>query len=113
MHTDLDTFAHKHAFSVDDVRNAINAVDVEDLDEDETVDHEELEEFLDILIQESAELIITEGYLEDYARERAEDMGALVDQWPYTCIDWEDAADELASDLTVIEFAGETFYVVF
>lgn len=50
---------------------------------------------------------------EDYARELAEDTGAISDNanWPANCIDWEKAADELSQDFTEIDFDGESYYV--
>jgi hypothetical protein len=56
---------------------------------------------------------IREDKFEDYARELAEDIGAIDDdaRWPATCIDWKQAAEELASDFTTVEFMGSTYYV--
>jgi len=50
---------------------------------------------------------------EDYARELAEDIGAIPDdaQWPATCIDWPRAARELAMDYTLVTFLGHDYYV--
>lgn len=49
---------------------------------------------------------------EDYARQLAEDIGAIPDnaQWPCTCIDWEQAAKELAADYSVVTFQGSDYY---
>lgn len=57
--------------------------------------------------------LIRDTYFEDYARELAEDIGAIKDDasWPYTCIDWERAARELQMDYTAIEFDGVTYWV--
>ena len=59
-----------------------------------------------------SETLIHESYFEDYARELAEDIGALekADAWPFTCIDWEKAADDLKMDYSVIELDGNTYY---
>lgn len=56
--------------------------------------------------------LIHETYFTDYARQFAEDIGALegCDRWPATCIDWEQAARELKMDFSSIEFAGNTYY---
>lgn len=58
------------------------------------------------------EALIRDSYFETYAREMAEDIGALkdADHWPCTCIDWERAADELKQDYTSIEFDGVTYW---
>lgn len=58
------------------------------------------------------ETLIRDSYFEDYARELAEDIGALekCDHWPATCIDWERAARELQMDYTSIDFDGVTYW---
>lgn len=59
--------------------------------------------------------LIREDTFEDYARELAEDIGAIgsdvSNNWPLSCIDWEQAARELAMDYTSVEFLGYTYYV--
>lgn len=47
---------------------------------------------------------------EDFAREYADEIGDIKDgvQWPYTCIDWEQAARELMYDF--MEQDGYYFY---
>jgi hypothetical protein len=54
------------------------------------------------------ETLIRETYFKDYAQELADDLG--VDQssmqWPYTCIDWDQATRELAMDYTSVDFDG-------
>jgi hypothetical protein len=49
---------------------------------------------------------------EDYARELADEIGAIPKDagWPCTCIDWEQAAKELAMDYSVVTFRGEDYY---
>lgn len=57
--------------------------------------------------------LIRESYFGDYAREFAEDIGAVDNTagWPCTCIDWEKAARELAMDYTLVNFDGVDYYV--
>lgn len=57
--------------------------------------------------------LIREDYFEDYARQFAEDIGAIPNDasWPCTCIDWERAARELAMDYTSVSFLGHDYYV--
>lgn len=57
--------------------------------------------------------LIREDNFEDYAREFAEDIGAIGRDaaWPCDCIDWEKAASELAMDYTSVDFLGYTYYV--
>lgn len=50
---------------------------------------------------------------EDYAREFAEDLhgSALREvQWPMSCIDWEQAAEELKQDYSSVEVDGTTYW---
>ena len=58
------------------------------------------------------ETLIRDSYFEDYARQLAEDIGALdkCDTWPATCIDWKQAANELKQDYTSVEFDGVTYW---
>lgn len=58
-------------------------------------------------------LLIRESYFEDYARELAEDIGAIPDymKWPCNCIDWEQASRELQIDYTVLDFDGVTYFI--
>lgn len=51
---------------------------------------------------------IPDDRFEDYARELAEDIGAIRDdaQWPLTYIDWTAAADALRMDYTSYTFDG-------
>ncbi len=58
--------------------------------------------------------LIHEDYFEDYARQLADDLGLYDDrkaQWPHTCIDWAQAAEELKQDYTSVDFDGETYWV--
>lgn len=59
------------------------------------------------------EALIHENYFEDYARELAEDIGAINPKatWPNSHIDWAAAAEELKQDYTEVDFDGETFYI--
>lgn len=59
------------------------------------------------------ETLIPENQFEDYARELAEYIGAIPDnaQWPCTCIDWEQAAKELAIDYSIVTYQGQDYYV--
>ena len=57
--------------------------------------------------------LIRDSYFETYAREMADDIGAIndEDEWPCTCIDWERAARELQRDYMSVEFDGVTYWV--
>lgn len=56
--------------------------------------------------------LIPEDDFEDYARDLAEDIhgDAIRDaQWPFSCIDWGDAADSLRMDYSSVEYEGTTY----
>ena len=57
--------------------------------------------------------LIPERDFEDYAREFAEDIGAIGDdqQWPNYCIDWRRAARDLSMDYSLVEYQGVDYYV--
>lgn len=59
------------------------------------------------------EALIKDSYFEDYARELADDIGAVKenDAWPNRCIDWEEAAAELQQDYTTVSFDGEYYWI--
>ena len=60
------------------------------------------------------ETLIRESYFVEYAQELAEDCGDYNSRdvkWPYTCIDWEQAAQELLDDYASIEFDNITYYL--
>lgn len=56
--------------------------------------------------------LIRDSYFEDYARELAEDIGAIDANagWPLYCIDWERAANDLRIDYTSVEYDGITYW---
>jgi len=62
---------------------------------------------------EHGETLIRDSYFEDYARELAEDIGAISgdEQWPLSYIDWTAAADALKSDYTSVEYDGVTYWI--
>jgi hypothetical protein len=56
--------------------------------------------------------LIRDSYFKDYAQELAEDIGSIDREgWPYTCIDWEQAADELKQDYTQVDFDGVSYWI--
>lgn len=56
--------------------------------------------------------LIRDRYFQTYAQELAVDCGDYPKQvrWPYTCIDWELAANELLHDYTRADIGGVTYY---
>ncbi len=81
---------------------------------DEKTELEELEE-LENEISEfmHGETMVPVNSFQEYAQELAEEIGAIPDgsKWPLTCIDWEQAAKELATDYTQVSYQGEDYYV--
>lgn len=59
------------------------------------------------------ETLIRDSYFEKYAQELAEDIGVIKPDlnWPYDCIDWEKAADQLKQDYSSIEIEGDTYWM--
>lgn len=59
------------------------------------------------------EALIHEDYFVQYAKELAEDVCEMPRdiKWPYTCIDWDEAAEELKMDYMEVDFDGETYYM--
>lgn len=59
--------------------------------------------------------MILERDFESYAEELAEDItpgfSSTNQVWPFTCIDWGQAAKELAMDYTSVEYQGDTYLV--
>ena len=56
--------------------------------------------------------LIRDDYFEDYARELAEDIGAIVKhvQWPNNHIDWTAAAEALQQDYTSTDIEGTDYW---
>lgn len=88
--------------------------------DDGPLDHEDREELAELVELESTitdwkygETLIPEDRFEDYARELAEDIGAVDKSagWPSSFIDWPAAADALRMDFTSVEYQGSTYLV--
>jgi hypothetical protein len=90
------------------------------LDDDERTDYAtELEQLRTLADQASGygdweygETLISDDHFEAYARQLAEDIGAIDSdaKWPAYCIDWERAAAELQTDYTSYDFNGQTYW---
>ena len=88
-----------------------------DFGEDE---YDELKELVSLAEQgegcgdwEHGATLIRDDYFQTYAEQLAEDLGYISRdvRWPYTCIDWEQAADELRQDYSVVEW-GDISYLI-
>lgn len=56
--------------------------------------------------------LILDDYFEDYAKQLAEDIGAIPRDldWPACHIDWDAAADSLKMDYATVEYSYCTYY---
>ena len=56
--------------------------------------------------------LINESYFVEYARQLADDIGAVNNEahWPNDHIDWESAAEDLKTDYTTLEIESDTYY---
>lgn len=64
------------------------------------------------------ETLIRDSYFQEYAENLADELGYLEQgaqgaqpTWPFTCIDWEKAADELQTDYFSVDFDGITYWI--
>lgn len=120
---DSDDFVEVSAFEAaeDEARRelATAQANVKDWDEsDEGQELAKLKAFAEEAESSSSDwtygaTLIHEDYFEDYARDLAAegDYDMKNEQWPYTCIDWAKAAEELQQDYTSVDFDGETYWV--
>jgi hypothetical protein len=119
---DLDSLRGEERIDSRDLietRDALRAELPEMTDEDEASEARELIAAIDELEAEGPEdwehgaAFIRDDTFKDYARELAEEIGAIPDdaQWPCTCINWEEAASELAMDFSTTRFLGHGYYV--
>ena len=56
--------------------------------------------------------LVQDSYFKRYAQESAEDIGAInnLNQWPATCIDWDEAAEQLKMDYALISTESGDYY---
>jgi hypothetical protein len=125
---DLEDANFSNADDVIDSREVIKRI--EELRDyiDNYPDAEQIEDaraelaILDALEQEASgyaadwrygETLIRDSYFEDYARELAEDIGAIKSdaQWPNNHIDWAAAADALKQDYTEVDYDGVSYWI--
>jgi chromosome segregation ATPase len=115
--TDEDKEAHDE--QAEELQTAVDEAEaehrraLEDFGDDEQTELEELDNLeSEISDWQHGESMIPEDEFEDYARQFAEDIGGTKDDvWPYTCIDWEKAAEELSQDYSTVSYQGTDYYV--
>jgi len=120
----MNDFAGRDSFDSRDVQDRIDELEALEPDDDpdaEAMDPDEAEELTELrTLSDDAGTsewcdgitFIRDDTFEDYARELAEDIGAVSDDaaWPCTCIDWEQAARELQSDYSSVSFGGYDYF---
>ena len=47
----------------------------------------------------------------DYTRDLAEDCYEIPSEWPFRCIDWKQASEELKCDYSAYDFGGVTYWI--
>lgn len=57
--------------------------------------------------------LVRDSYFQQHAQQEAEDCCDIkaADRWPFTCIDWEQAARELQMDYSVIDYDNVIYWV--
>lgn len=93
---------------------------LEDWEEDNGEEFKELAELFDYLGESpdghgefgGEPGLILDSYFEEYARQFAEDIGAIDEEarWPATHIDWPAAARDLQQDFTAVEVGQYTYW---
>lgn len=96
-------------------------VEVQDWDNENKEELDQLTTFLDEVRNnagdspEDGATLIRSNYFVTYAQQLADDLGVTndrhVQQWPFTCIDWEQAAKELEQDYSTITWGGVDYLV--
>ena len=72
---------------------------------------EDLSNFLADIDRSMVDPIIHEDYFQTYAEGLAADMVNMsLSSWPLSCIDWNQAVNELRQDYTALEIDGTTYY---
>ena len=56
--------------------------------------------------------LVRDSYFEEFAQEEAESLGLIPSDlsWPFTCIDWEAAAEQLRMDYAPVDFDGVEYW---
>lgn len=100
-----------------DTRDLIDLIDRgEDIEPEELARAKALAEELESYCGDQlndGNTVIADRYFVEYARELAEDIGAIDRNasWPLSYIDWDTAAEALKQDYSAVEFEGQTWWV--
>lgn len=122
LESEWDTYKENHTLSTEDLADPALAVEDRPApwEEEYPEDAHELAA-LKKLAEECegygdwkyGESLIRDSYFEDYARQLAEDLGAISKDatWPNNYIDWPRAAEALQMDYSSVDFDGVTYWV--
>lgn len=97
----------------------LGALPVSELTEDEVTEyraiHDLLLRFPEVKdVARNGETLIRDDYFVEYAKDLAAELGYVESpqpaQWPYTCVDWDRAAEELKQDYYSVTFDGKTYH---
>lgn len=93
--------------AVDDAENQFGDDEADELRELENLESE-ISDFM------RGETLIPVDDFEEYAQQLAEELGDYDSRnakWPLTCIDWKQAAADLAQDYIEVSYQGTDYYV--
>ena len=106
-----------------EIKEEFHATELDDQDfrwkwEDEVgSDADELKNLIDLREQFGREwfdgiTLVREKDFAEFAEDEADQLGLIEDTnaWPYCCIDWEKAANQLMMDYSSVDYDGETYY---
>jgi hypothetical protein len=119
----FEELEHDKDLATDNAGEENETVDGVLFNEDNQEEHDRLKKLLDELKGNGGDeewqgdwypiTLIHRDYFEDYAQELASDVvegfDSRVVTWPFTCIDWEAAANELEQDYSNVYFDGEEY----
>lgn len=101
----------------EELETEYKAEDSEPLDDDELDEYNELKEIVEegdsyFVDWQYGETLVSEHDWEDYARQLAEDVGAIKgdEGWPLDYIDWPRAAEALKMDYSSITIRGTEYW---
>lgn len=117
--SDLDEESDEYAELLQEIEDADAAVDAAEQDfgtdeEAELAELEAIENDMDARAFRDGETMVPEHMFTEYAEQLAEDCGDYNSRdakWPYTCIDWEKAANDLKQDYSTVTYQGTDYYV--
>ena len=115
MANTVEELERSNTFHSSDVEERIDELDdYEDKDEDEADELRCLIDFREACNSPEWRhgiAFISEDFFEDYAAELANDIYSIDESaWPFSCIDWKEAADALKHDYSAVELGNTTFY---